>query len=176
MWGKHPMLGNQLLHATPGLGIAPVTFDIYLVREQVYNRVYTPSSSHHHQQQSSYYSHRDQRGSWLGSFSPLFLPLAFDFVNHSLVPGAGDLFFDGISGQWVLAGSFLSLRFSFLFSKGSPGIYRLRWKVIILHTWNLRFTRQSLLWKALKCLLGSILVTEHGHGIARHARTRHRKK
>ncbi|KAK9046573.1 hypothetical protein V6N11_052458 [Hibiscus sabdariffa] len=32
--------------------------------------------------------------------------------------------------------------------------YCLRWKVIILHTWNLQFTRQNLLWKALKCLLG----------------------
>ncbi|KAK6263525.1 hypothetical protein SCA6_018959 [Theobroma cacao] len=37
-WRKHPMLGNQLRHATPGLGIALVAFGIYLVGEQVYNR------------------------------------------------------------------------------------------------------------------------------------------
>jgi hypothetical protein len=47
-WRKHPRLTNQLRHATPGLGIALVAFGIYLVGEQVYNRVYAPSSSHHH--------------------------------------------------------------------------------------------------------------------------------
>ncbi|KAF9610565.1 hypothetical protein IFM89_023265 [Coptis chinensis] len=30
-WRKHPMVGNQLRHATPGLGIALVAFGIYLV-------------------------------------------------------------------------------------------------------------------------------------------------
>ncbi|KAK8551525.1 hypothetical protein V6N12_040161 [Hibiscus sabdariffa] len=34
-WRKHPMLGNQLRHATPGLGIALVAFGIYLVGEQI---------------------------------------------------------------------------------------------------------------------------------------------
>ncbi|XP_039052963.1 NADH dehydrogenase [ubiquinone] 1 beta subcomplex subunit 3-B-like [Hibiscus syriacus] len=56
-WRKHPMLSNQLRHATPGLGIALVAFGIYLVGEQVYNRVYAPSSSHHQQHQSSSHSH-----------------------------------------------------------------------------------------------------------------------
>ncbi|KAH1116024.1 hypothetical protein GLYMA_17G002300v4 [Glycine max] len=41
-WRKHPMLTNQLRHATPGLGIAVVAFGIYLVGEQVYNRLYAP--------------------------------------------------------------------------------------------------------------------------------------
>ncbi|MBA0623297.1 hypothetical protein Godav_008768 [Gossypium davidsonii] len=36
-WRKHPMLSNQLRHATPGLGIALVAFGIYLVGEQVYS-------------------------------------------------------------------------------------------------------------------------------------------
>ena len=36
------MLTNQLRHATPGLGIAVVAFGIYLVGEQVYNRLYAP--------------------------------------------------------------------------------------------------------------------------------------
>lgn len=50
-WRKHPMLTNQLRHATPGLGIALVAFGVYLVGEQVYNRVISPSaasSSHAH--------------------------------------------------------------------------------------------------------------------------------
>ncbi|KAJ1427080.1 NADH dehydrogenase [Sesbania bispinosa] len=47
-WRKHPMLGNQLRHATPGLGIAIVAFGIYLVGEQVYNRMLAPSHSHSH--------------------------------------------------------------------------------------------------------------------------------
>ncbi|XVF26394.1 hypothetical protein REPUB_Repub14bG0012400 [Reevesia pubescens] len=29
-WRKHPMLGNQLRHATPGLGIALVAFGILI--------------------------------------------------------------------------------------------------------------------------------------------------
>ena len=44
-WRKHPMLTNQFRHATPGLGIALVAFGIYLVGEQVYNKLY--SSNHH---------------------------------------------------------------------------------------------------------------------------------
>ncbi|XP_023540348.1 NADH dehydrogenase [ubiquinone] 1 beta subcomplex subunit 3-B-like [Cucurbita pepo subsp. pepo] len=47
-WRKHPTLTNQFRHATPGLGIALVAFGIYLVGEQVYNRIHSPSSSHHH--------------------------------------------------------------------------------------------------------------------------------
>ncbi|PQQ20557.1 NADH dehydrogenase (ubiquinone) [Prunus yedoensis var. nudiflora] len=50
-WRKHPMLTNQLRHATPGLGIALVAFGVYLVGEQVYNRLISPSaasSSHAH--------------------------------------------------------------------------------------------------------------------------------
>ncbi|XP_062176403.1 NADH dehydrogenase [ubiquinone] 1 beta subcomplex subunit 3-B-like [Alnus glutinosa] len=47
-WRKHPRLTNQLRHATPGLGIALVAFGVYLVGEQVYNRLYAPSSSSHH--------------------------------------------------------------------------------------------------------------------------------
>ncbi|TKY53858.1 NADH dehydrogenase of ubiquinone 1 beta subcomplex subunit 3-B [Spatholobus suberectus] len=46
-WRKHPMLTNQLRHATPGLGIALVAFGIYLVGEQVYDRVYANPPSHH---------------------------------------------------------------------------------------------------------------------------------
>ncbi|XP_050160025.1 NADH dehydrogenase [ubiquinone] 1 beta subcomplex subunit 3-B-like [Malus sylvestris] len=52
-WRKHPMLSNQLRHATPGLGIALVAFGVYLVGEQVYDRLIAPSpsssssSSHH---------------------------------------------------------------------------------------------------------------------------------
>ncbi|XP_037452935.1 NADH dehydrogenase [ubiquinone] 1 beta subcomplex subunit 3-B-like [Triticum dicoccoides] len=42
-WRKHPMLGNQLRHATPGLGIAIVAFGIYLVGEAAYNRLYHPA-------------------------------------------------------------------------------------------------------------------------------------
>ncbi|CAN6450429.1 unnamed protein product [Victoria cruziana] len=44
-WRKHPMLTNQLRHATPGLGIALVAFGIYLVGEAVYKRANPPS--HH---------------------------------------------------------------------------------------------------------------------------------
>ncbi|XP_004499359.1 NADH dehydrogenase [ubiquinone] 1 beta subcomplex subunit 3-B [Cicer arietinum] len=46
-WRKHPMLGNQIRQATPGLGIALVAFGVYLVAEQVYNKINAPSSSHH---------------------------------------------------------------------------------------------------------------------------------
>ncbi|XP_027329422.1 NADH dehydrogenase [ubiquinone] 1 beta subcomplex subunit 3-B [Abrus precatorius] len=46
-WRKHPMLSNQLRHATPGLGIALVAFGIYLVGEQIYDRVYAHSPSSH---------------------------------------------------------------------------------------------------------------------------------
>ncbi|EXB36874.1 hypothetical protein L484_016479 [Morus notabilis] len=58
-WRKHPMLTNQLRHATPGLGIALVAFGIYLVGEQVYYKLYAPSSSsdshsHHHSAPSSH--------------------------------------------------------------------------------------------------------------------------
>ncbi|PON80906.1 NADH dehydrogenase [ubiquinone] 1 beta subcomplex subunit [Trema orientale] len=58
-WRKHPMLSNQFRHATPGLGIALVAFGIYLVGEQVYNKLYAPSSSsssahsHHHSSTSA---------------------------------------------------------------------------------------------------------------------------
>ncbi|KAK4740956.1 hypothetical protein SAY87_024544 [Trapa incisa] len=52
-WRKHPMLTNQLRHATPGLGIALVAFGIYLVGEQVYDRLYKPSTQHHHSPSSS---------------------------------------------------------------------------------------------------------------------------
>ncbi|KAL5207293.1 hypothetical protein ABZP36_031728 [Zizania latifolia] len=47
-WRRHPMAGNQLRHATPGLGIAIVAFGIYLVGEAAYNRIYRPSGDHHH--------------------------------------------------------------------------------------------------------------------------------
>ncbi|KAI3890113.1 hypothetical protein MKW98_012959 [Papaver atlanticum] len=50
-WRKHPMLGNQFRHATPGLGIAIVAFGFYLVGEAAYNKFYAPSatsSSHSH--------------------------------------------------------------------------------------------------------------------------------
>jgi hypothetical protein len=47
-WRRHPMVGNQLRHATPGLGIAIVAFGIYLVGEAAYNRLYRPSGDHHH--------------------------------------------------------------------------------------------------------------------------------
>jgi hypothetical protein len=40
-WRRHPSVGNQLRHATPGLGIA-------IVGEAAYNRLYRPSSDHHH--------------------------------------------------------------------------------------------------------------------------------
>lgn len=40
------MVGNQLRHATPGLGIAIVAFGIYLVGEAAYNRL-RPSGDHH---------------------------------------------------------------------------------------------------------------------------------
>lgn len=46
------MLTNQFRHATPGLGIALVAFGVYLVGEQVYNKIYAPSSDH-----SSSHSH-----------------------------------------------------------------------------------------------------------------------
>ncbi|KAI3978720.1 hypothetical protein MKX01_009956 [Papaver californicum] len=44
-WRKHPMLGNQFRHATPGLGIAIVAFGFYLVGEAAYNKFYAPSSA-----------------------------------------------------------------------------------------------------------------------------------
>ncbi|KAJ0972915.1 hypothetical protein J5N97_020874 [Dioscorea zingiberensis] len=46
-WRKHPMVGNQMRHALPGLGTALVAFGIYLVGETVYNRFYRASDSHH---------------------------------------------------------------------------------------------------------------------------------
>lgn len=42
------MVGNQLRHATPGLGIAIVAFGIYLVGEAAYNRLYRPAGDNHH--------------------------------------------------------------------------------------------------------------------------------
>lgn len=56
-WRKHPMLSNQLRHATPGLGIGLVAFGIYLVGEQIYNRTKSPSSHHSHASSSSHASH-----------------------------------------------------------------------------------------------------------------------
>ncbi|XP_020178674.1 NADH dehydrogenase [ubiquinone] 1 beta subcomplex subunit 3-B [Aegilops tauschii subsp. strangulata] len=47
-WRKHPMVGNQLRHATPGLGIAIVAFGIYLVGEAAYNCVHRPAGDNHH--------------------------------------------------------------------------------------------------------------------------------
>ncbi|KAI8531970.1 hypothetical protein RHMOL_Rhmol11G0176700 [Rhododendron molle] len=47
-WRKHPMVTNQLRHATPGLGIAIVAFGIYLVGEAAYNKMYASSHSHSH--------------------------------------------------------------------------------------------------------------------------------
>ncbi|WJX97021.1 hypothetical protein P8452_78146 [Trifolium repens] len=43
-WRTHPMLGNQMRHATPGLGIVLVAFAVYLVAEQVYNKMNHNSS------------------------------------------------------------------------------------------------------------------------------------
>ncbi|OAY46615.1 hypothetical protein MANES_06G013700v8 [Manihot esculenta] len=54
-WRKHPMITNQFRHAVPGLGIGLVAFGIYLVGEQVYNKLYAPSSGHH--ASSSSHSH-----------------------------------------------------------------------------------------------------------------------
>ncbi|XP_021901064.1 NADH dehydrogenase [ubiquinone] 1 beta subcomplex subunit 3-B-like [Carica papaya] len=51
-WRKHPMVANQLRHAAPGLGIALVAFGVYLVGEQVYNKLYAPSSHHASHSQS----------------------------------------------------------------------------------------------------------------------------
>jgi len=45
-WRKHPMLINQFRHATPGLGIGIVAFGIYLVGEQVYDRLNADSHAH----------------------------------------------------------------------------------------------------------------------------------
>uniref|UniRef100_A0A0A9C304 Uncharacterized protein n=1 Tax=Arundo donax TaxID=35708 RepID=A0A0A9C304_ARUDO len=42
-WRRHPMVGNQLRHATPGLGIAIVAFG-YLIGEAAYNRLNRPSA------------------------------------------------------------------------------------------------------------------------------------
>ncbi|KAM6563374.1 hypothetical protein CsatB_023372 [Cannabis sativa] len=58
-WRKHPMLTNQFRHATPGLGIALVAFGVYLIGEQVYDKLYAPSSSSHthHQTSTSSASH-----------------------------------------------------------------------------------------------------------------------
>ncbi|XP_028101184.1 NADH dehydrogenase [ubiquinone] 1 beta subcomplex subunit 3-B-like [Camellia sinensis] len=56
-WRKHPMLTNQLRHATPGLGIALVAFGIYLVGETAYNKISAPSHSHSHSHSSSSSSH-----------------------------------------------------------------------------------------------------------------------
>ncbi|KAM2901965.1 hypothetical protein FF1_007896 [Malus domestica] len=50
-WRKHPMLSNQLHHATPSLDIALVAFGVYLVGEHIYHCFIPPSpsflSSHH---------------------------------------------------------------------------------------------------------------------------------
>ncbi|KAL6838312.1 hypothetical protein ACP4OV_031816 [Aristida adscensionis] len=42
-WRRHPMVGNQLRHAAPGLGIAIVAFAVYLVGEAAYSRLQRPS-------------------------------------------------------------------------------------------------------------------------------------
>uniref|UniRef100_A0A7N0TWC4 Uncharacterized protein n=1 Tax=Kalanchoe fedtschenkoi TaxID=63787 RepID=A0A7N0TWC4_KALFE len=52
-WRKHPMLSNQIRHATPGLGIGIVAFGVYLAAEYAYNNFYSPSSQHHHHQSST---------------------------------------------------------------------------------------------------------------------------
>lgn len=52
-WRRHPLLTSNLRQATPGLGIALVAFGIYLVGEQVYNRVIAPSPSHRQQSPAS---------------------------------------------------------------------------------------------------------------------------
>ncbi|URE09914.1 NADH dehydrogenase ubiquinone 1 beta subcomplex subunit [Musa troglodytarum] len=49
-WRKHPMLTNNLRHATPGLGIALVAFGVYLAGEAAYNYFHRPdphSTTHH---------------------------------------------------------------------------------------------------------------------------------
>ncbi|KAF8016117.1 hypothetical protein BT93_H1599 [Corymbia citriodora subsp. variegata] len=56
-WRKHPMLSNQLRHATPGLGIALVAFGIYLVGEQVYDKLYKPPHPSSSSSSSSSSSH-----------------------------------------------------------------------------------------------------------------------
>ncbi|KAK7292514.1 hypothetical protein RIF29_08295 [Crotalaria pallida] len=53
-WRKHPMLTNQLRHATPGLGIALVAFGVYLVADQLYNRLHAPSHNHSHSAAASH--------------------------------------------------------------------------------------------------------------------------
>ncbi|XP_015871050.1 NADH dehydrogenase [ubiquinone] 1 beta subcomplex subunit 3-B-like [Ziziphus jujuba] len=56
-WRKHPRLSNQLRHALPGFGLGVAAFGIYLVGEQVYNKLLAPSSSSssssHHSSHSS---------------------------------------------------------------------------------------------------------------------------
>ncbi|WCJ41981.1 NADH dehydrogenase (ubiquinone)s [Euphorbia peplus] len=47
-WRKHPMITNQFRHALPGFGIGVGAFCVYLVGEQVYNKLYAPSSDSHH--------------------------------------------------------------------------------------------------------------------------------
>ncbi|KAM7481957.1 hypothetical protein LguiB_006540 [Lonicera macranthoides] len=52
-WRKHPMLSNQLRHATPGLGIAIVAFGIYLIGETAYNK-FSSAPSHSHSSSDSH--------------------------------------------------------------------------------------------------------------------------
>ncbi|CAN0911842.1 NADH dehydrogenase [ubiquinone] 1 beta subcomplex subunit 3-B [Linum grandiflorum] len=47
-WRKHPMLTNQFRHALPGFGIGVAAFAVYLIGEQIFNRVGAPSSSASH--------------------------------------------------------------------------------------------------------------------------------
>lgn len=82
-WRKHPRLTNQLRHATPGLGFGLVAFGIYLVGEQVYNKLYAPSSSSSHSSASHW---GDSSISFLLSAKTFFLLLhlvlwvCFDFL------------------------------------------------------------------------------------------------
>ncbi|KAL6971361.1 hypothetical protein U1Q18_031039, partial [Sarracenia purpurea var. burkii] len=50
-------LTNQFHHALPGLGIALVTFAIYLVGEAAYNKIYAPLHSPSHSPSSYSQSH-----------------------------------------------------------------------------------------------------------------------
>ncbi|XP_019057080.1 PREDICTED: NADH dehydrogenase [ubiquinone] 1 beta subcomplex subunit 3-B-like [Tarenaya hassleriana] len=51
-WRKHPMLSNQMRHALPGLGLGIAAFCVFLVGEQIYSQISSPTlSSHHHQKQ-----------------------------------------------------------------------------------------------------------------------------
>ncbi|KAL8474078.1 hypothetical protein ACS0TY_030793 [Phlomoides rotata] len=46
-WQKHSMLHKQWRHATTGLGIGLVAFDIYLIGETAYDKIYAPKSHSH---------------------------------------------------------------------------------------------------------------------------------